>query len=383
MALRSVSAAQLDLAQASYARCQLAPEFFRSFYDRFLASDPAIPSFFAETRFDRQDKLLQHGISLLLIYARSGRTRACSTGSPNAIGAAGGLAVPARLFSPFLESFLATVEEFDPDASAETEAAWRAALAPGIVVRDESGPMIRATVICGACGAAVDGNARFCMACGKPVAVTSPERGVAAEAPRGMKGRMLEQLRDATLGEYEILLELGSGGMATVYLAHDLQLDRKVAVKLMHPALLAGEDMVERFILEARTAAGLSHANIVPIYAVKVQEELLYFVMKYVEGRPLDSIIKAEAPLAPDRVRQIVTQVGDALGYAHRQRRRCIGTSSRPTSSSRPTVTPIRRGLRHREGGRQAWPDHDRCHHRDADVHESRAMQRRACHRRH
>ena len=129
---------------------------------------------------------------------------------------------------------------------------------------------------------------------------------------------MLEQLRDATLGEYEILLELGSGGMATVYLAHDLQLDRKVAVKLMHPALLAGEDMVERFILEARTAAGLSHANIVPIYAVKVQEELLYFVMKYVEGRPLDSIIKAEAPLAPDRVRQIVTQVADALGYAHR-----------------------------------------------------------------
>src|SRR5678816_4243765 len=86
----------------------------------------------------------------------------------------------------------------------------------------------------------------------------------------------------------------------------------------MHPALTVGGDMVERFILEARTAAGLSHHNIVPIYAVKVQEDLLYFVMKYVEGRPLDSIIKAEAPLGTDMVRQIVAQVADALAYAHR-----------------------------------------------------------------
>ncbi len=137
--------------------------------------------------------------------------------------------------------------------------------------------------------------------------------------PRNPKDRMLEQLREATLGEYEILLELGSGGMATVYLAHDLMLDRKVAIKLMHPALVAGEDMVDRFILEARTAAGLSHPNIVPIYAVKVQEDLLYFVMKFVEGRALDSIIKAEAPLDTDTVRHIVAQVADALGYAHRR----------------------------------------------------------------
>ena len=139
MALRSVSAAQLDLAQASYARCQLAPEFFRSFYDRFLASDPAIPSF-----------SLRRGLT--------GRTSCCSMAFPSSSsmpgapnpglldriaerhGAAGGLAVPARLFSPFLESFLATVQEFDPDASAETEAAWRAALAPGIEYVMSPGP---------------------------------------------------------------------------------------------------------------------------------------------------------------------------------------------------------------------------------------------------
>ena len=70
MALRTVSPIQLELAQASYARCQEAPDFFRSFYNRFLASDPAIPPYFANTRFELQDKLLQHGIALLLIYAR-------------------------------------------------------------------------------------------------------------------------------------------------------------------------------------------------------------------------------------------------------------------------------------------------------------------------
>jgi serine/threonine-protein kinase len=130
---------------------------------------------------------------------------------------------------------------------------------------------------------------------------------------------MLEQLREATLGEYEILAELGSGGMATVYLAHDLQLDRRVAIKLMHPALVSGEGMVDRFILEARTAAGLSHPSIIPIYAVKVEEDLLFFVMKLVEGRPLDSIILKEAPLPADMVRHIVSHVAEALGYAHKR----------------------------------------------------------------
>lgn len=139
------------------------------------------------------------------------------------------------------------------------------------------------------------------------------------EAPAtGLRAQMLETLRDATLGEYEILMELGSGGMATVYLAHDLQLDRQVALKLLHPSLVQGQDMVERFILEARTAAKLSHPGIVPIHAVKVQEDLIYFVMKFIEGRPLDSIIREGAPLDVDMTRHVVMQMADALSYAHR-----------------------------------------------------------------
>ena len=185
---------------------------------------------------------------------------------------------------------------------------------------------------CDRCGGALDTAARFCPNCGSGqitrsgrISDTTPlpsvQKATAPPPPpsKVRSQRMLEQLREATLGDYEILAELGSGGMATVFLAHDLQLDRRVAIKLMHPALVTGEGMVDRFILEARTAAGLSHHSIIPIYAVKSEEDLLYFVMKFVEGRPLDSIIIKEAPLPSDMVRHIVSQVAEALGYAHKR----------------------------------------------------------------
>ncbi|MGE3525653.1 MAG: protein kinase [Gemmatimonadales bacterium] len=182
--------------------------------------------------------------------------------------------------------------------------------------------MTQTRTACRRCGAPLDTGARFCQSCGaespdptRPSAKTTP---IGQEVTRQVRrGNLLEGLRDATLGEYEILTELGSGGMATVFLAHDLQLDRRVAIKLMHPALLTGEGMIERFILEARTAAGLSHPNIIPIYAVKDRDEQLFFVMKFVEGRPLDSIIRKEAPLPAPMVRQILSKLAEALGYAH------------------------------------------------------------------
>ncbi len=129
---------------------------------------------------------------------------------------------------------------------------------------------------------------------------------------------LIDRLRDATLGNYEILAELGRGGMATVFLAHDLQLDRKVAIKLMYPQAVHGESLVERFKLEARTAAGLSHPHIIPIYAVKHEGDLVYFVMKFVPGRPLDSILREGTTLPVPVVRTILAKVGDALAYAHR-----------------------------------------------------------------
>ena len=130
--------------------------------------------------------------------------------------------------------------------------------------------------------------------------------------------QLLERLRTATLGEYEILGELGRGGMAIVYLAHELSLDRKVAIKVMLPAMLTGAGMVERFKREARTAANLSHPNIIPIFSVREVEGLIFCVIKLVEGTPLDSVMRELSQLPVPMVQGILAQVGGALGYAHR-----------------------------------------------------------------
>jgi serine/threonine protein kinase len=140
-------------------------------------------------------------------------------------------------------------------------------------------------------------------------------------APRvsSSQGRIImEALRSATLGEYEILSEIGRGGMASVYLAHDIHLDRRVAIKVMSPALLDGEGASERFKREARTAGALSHPHIIPIHAVKESGDLLFFVMKYVDGRSLDSVIETHKTLPIPMIVQILFEVASALAYAHR-----------------------------------------------------------------
>ncbi|HWP72503.1 MAG TPA: protein kinase [Gemmatimonadaceae bacterium] len=129
---------------------------------------------------------------------------------------------------------------------------------------------------------------------------------------------LLERLRMATLGDYEILGELGRGGMATVYLAHEISLDRKVAIKVMSPSMVHGLGMVERFKREARTAANLSHPNIIPIYTVREVSGLLFCVIKLVQGTALDVIMKELGQLPVPMIQGILAQVGGALGYAHR-----------------------------------------------------------------
>jgi hemoglobin-like flavoprotein len=121
---------QILLARASYARCQRKPGFFRRFYDHFLASDPEIPGYFTQTKFENQDRLLEHGILLLLIFAKrqnpSLLTRIAERHGP------GDLAIPRRLFPLFVTSFLATVQQDDPNCDQATLEAWEAALKPGI-----------------------------------------------------------------------------------------------------------------------------------------------------------------------------------------------------------------------------------------------------------
>jgi serine/threonine protein kinase len=175
---------------------------------------------------------------------------------------------------------------------------------------------------CTRCGTALSAGVSFCPRCGTGVPVSSAETVATASVGADLSPETVEvTLRRATLGEYEILGVLGRGGMATVYLAHDLSLDRKVAIKVLSPALFhMGAGMVERFKREARTAAALSHPHIIPIYAVKETPQTLYFVMKYVAGRPLDAVINSVGRLPIKMVQTILGHVGDALAYAHRHR---------------------------------------------------------------
>jgi serine/threonine protein kinase len=130
---------------------------------------------------------------------------------------------------------------------------------------------------------------------------------------------LFDGLKRATIGEYDIYSKLGRGGMATVFLAMEIALNRPVAIKVISPSALSSSTIIERFWLEARTAASLSHPNVIPIYAVRSREGLHFFVMKHVQGGSLDLVLKNEGPLPIPLVRTILTQVSSALAYAHRR----------------------------------------------------------------
>ena len=118
---------------------------------------------------------------------------------------------------------------------------------------------------------------RFCPRCGTGVAtragVDSSAAGQAREEPNPWV-QVAAKLRGATTGEFEILRELGRGGMAAVYLAHEVALNRKVAIKVMSPALLTGEGMVRRFRQEAVTVANMSHPHIITTHALRQIEAM-------------------------------------------------------------------------------------------------------------
>ncbi len=124
-------------------------------------------------------------------------------------------------------------------------------------------------------------------------------------------------LQAALAGEYSLQRELGRGGMGIVYLARDVQLDRDVAIKVL-PSHLARTDVSrERFVREARTAAGLSHPHIVPIHRVGEAAGFVYFVMSYVDGETLGERLRREGPLSAADAMRVLREVAWALAYAH------------------------------------------------------------------
>jgi serine/threonine protein kinase len=163
---------------------------------------------------------------------------------------------------------------------------------------------------CSRCGTQNDDASKFCRSCGLDLAAT-PFKGEPELSEIDMVRRELKV-------EYDILEELGRGGMAIVFKARERQLERDVAIKVLPFSLAFDKEFVERFEREARTSAKLEHPNIIPIYRVGKSGRVTYFVMKFLRGQPLSSVLAARGSLPPGEIRQVLAQVARALAYAHK-----------------------------------------------------------------
>jgi len=131
--------------------------------------------------------------------------------------------------------------------------------------------------------------------------------------------RLFLDFQAAIAGRYSLERELGRGGMGVVYLAREVRLDRPVAIKLLPPSKTSDPRLRERFLREARTAAKLSHPNIIPIHAVEEIGEFVFFAMAYVEGETLTERVRRRGPLSPSDASRLLRDVAWALAYAHGQ----------------------------------------------------------------
>jgi hypothetical protein len=169
----------------------------------------------------------------------------------------------------------------------------------------------------------VDELRRLMDASGRPTAgaeVAQPSTGTApplhstdaAQSPAQPSSQMPDQV-----GRYRILKKLGQGGMGAVYLAHDTQLDRPVALKVPHFGPDAGPQVLERFYREARAAATIHHPNLCAVYDVGESQGIHYLTMAYIEGKPLSDYIQTGRMLPQRQVAAVVRKLALALHEAH------------------------------------------------------------------
>jgi serine/threonine protein kinase len=130
---------------------------------------------------------------------------------------------------------------------------------------------------------------------------------------------VLDRLKAALADRYTVERELGSGGMAVVYLAQDLRHERRVAIKVLRPELTSVV-AAERFLREIKLTAALAHPHILPVHDSGEAEGFLYYVMPYVEGESLREKLNREKRLSVDEAVRIAREVADALSYAHEQK---------------------------------------------------------------
>jgi serine/threonine protein kinase len=166
-------------------------------------------------------------------------------------------------------------------------------------------------MFCSRCGSEITGKSKFCPSCGLDLMATTPVHAIATGVLQE-----LDLVRESLAAEYDIIEELGRGGMAMVYRAKDRQLEREVAVKVLPFSLAFDTEFVERFQREARTAAQLEHPNIIAIYRVGRSGRVIYFVMKFLRGGSLSTLLAHRKKLTPPEIRRLLLEAGSALGYA-------------------------------------------------------------------
>jgi serine/threonine-protein kinase len=164
---------------------------------------------------------------------------------------------------------------------------------------------------CARCGSPIPDNVATCAACGLNQGATT---GVYDVAPSQPDDAAL--VRAALADEYDILEELGRGGMAVVFRARERALERDVAIKVLPRALAFDAALVERFQREARIAAALEHPNIVPIHRVGRAGDTIFFVMKHVKSGSLADRLRERHHLPAEEIHKILVEVGSALSYA-------------------------------------------------------------------
>ena len=153
------------------------------------------------------------------------------------------------------------------------------------------------------------------------LADVAAERSMRPEQPRAVRSGQPDvecELLTQQLGaQYQVVRTLGRGGMGVVYLARDLALHRMVAIKVLRHDLVQSEEDRERFRREARMTARLSHPNIVPVHAFGETRDLVYFVMKYVDGESLAERLRRETRIPATETRRLLAEIALALDYAH------------------------------------------------------------------
>lgn len=175
------------------------------------------------------------------------------------------------------------------------------------------------TLKCAFCGNLLDESRPDCPTCGRPRAASAQAEPQSGHRDGDEVAIRAVRIDDVLGGRYRLEAKIGEGGMGSVYVAHDKELDRKVAVKLLAPTYVTDKDVVERFEREARLTARLDHPNIVPVYDVGRHEGRPFIVMKKMEGQSLAGVLREKGGFTRDETIKLFRQLAAGVDFIHAQ----------------------------------------------------------------